>query len=456
MTESVLQRQLRRLQLCLDHPPDQAAWTEFVQAIEATYTGYEQDRYLLERALSISNEELHDLDEALRRDRERLRAVINAIDVGLIILTADLDVGLANPEAARIIGATTAQLRSWTGTDLLSCGEADTRVHQLLQALTPASAHPPTRTGLHDARLRGIDGRIVPVSISVVPVQDVDTALGAVVVLRDLSAQRQLEAELRQAQKLEAVGRLASGIAHELNTPIQFIGDNIRFLHDCLPDLLTAVRASGDDLTYLVEDLPEAVDQSLEGVARVTSTVRAMKSFVHPGSADPTTADLNQALRDTVTVAGYELKDVADVELVLGELPPVRCLIHDLKQVFLNLLVNAAHAVADRQRVREGAGHVVVRTRVDGEDAVVEISDNGCGIPDEVADRVFEPFFTTKEVGRGSGLGLTLARSIILESHHGTIDVRSQPMVGTTLTVRLPIRGSRPQNTTAPRPTASA
>jgi signal transduction histidine kinase len=192
-----------------------------------------------------------------------------------------------------------------------------------------------------------------------------------------------------------------------------------------------------------------------------------MKSFAHPGHAHPAPADLNQALRDTVTVARNEVKDVADVVLELGELPSVECLVHDLKQVFLNLVINAAHAIGDRRTVDARHGLVTVRTWHDGDEVAISITDDGCGIPAEIAEQVWEPFFTTKEVGRGTGQGLALARSIIVEGHGGTITLDSEPMQGTTFTIRLPIRfatvadpvrapsRSTPQRITASRATPS-
>jgi PAS domain S-box-containing protein len=470
VTGSILDRQLRRLGLTPDRPPSLPVWQDFLERVTETYSGHQQDRYLLERSMTLSSAEMRDLHDTLRRDRERLRAVIDSLDVGLVVLDAGLAVELANPEAARILGASASQLRAWSLAELLRCSGDDADLCGLLHSLTADDGAPAVRGGVHDARLRNAEGRLVPVSVSVVPVQHLGTAMGAVVVLRDLSELQELEIKLRQAQKLEAVGRLAAGIAHELNTPIQFIGDNLKFLRGCLADLLTAVELAntdarieeGTDLQYLLDDLPEALSQSLEGVERVTSIVRAMKSFAHPGHAHPAPADLNQALRDTVTVARNEVKDVADVTMELGELPSVECLVHDLKQVFLNLVVNAAHAIGDRRKVDPRHGLVTIRTWHTADEVAISIADDGCGIPAEIAEHVWEPFFTTKEVGRGTGQGLALARSIIVEGHGGTITLDSEPMRGTTFLIRLPIRfhtgadgAGSASRTASPRATAA-
>ncbi len=472
MSESVLQRQLARLGLSADRAPDDAAWAAFLRKVGSTYDGHEQDRYLLERSMALSSAEMAELHDALRRDRERLRAVIDSLDVGLIVLGSDLRVELSNPESARILGVSLEELGTWSLADLLTCAHDDPHITALLDGLRGAGGVHPVRGSCHDARICDRDGHCIPVSASVVPVEHAGQGHSAVVVLRDLSDQHRLEVELRQAQKLEAVGRLAAGIAHELNTPIQFIGDNLRFIRSSLGELLalvettrTSARTLGreaapdlggdaptgadaaprtladDDLAFLTEELPAALAQSMEGVDRVTSIVRAMKSFAHPGSATAAPADINQAIRDSVTVARNEFKDIADVDLQLGELPGVVCLIHDLKQVFLNLVVNAAHAIADRQRVAPGRGMITLATRIEGDQAVISVRDDGCGIPAAIAEHVYEPFFTTKEVGRGSGQGLALARSVVVEGHGGTIRLDSTVGVGTDFEIRLPVKG---------------
>jgi signal transduction histidine kinase len=188
------------------------------------------------------------------------------------------------------------------------------------------------------------------------------------------------------------------------------------------------------------QEVPLAVAQALEGVERVATIVRAMKAFGHPTEAGQRANDLNKALRNTITVARNELKYAAEVQTDLADLPPVVCNLGDLNQVFLNLLVNAAHAIAEV--VAEGErGRITVRTRPDGPDVVIVVEDTGGGIPEAVRERVFDPFFTTKEVGRGTGQGLTLARTII-EQHRGSIEFETDIGRGTTFTIRLPVAGA--------------
>jgi two-component system NtrC family sensor kinase len=281
---------------------------------------------------------------------------------------------------------------------------------------------------------------------------------------RALTELRLAQADLLHAQKLESVGRLASGIAHEINTPIQFVSDNVLFVRRSLPGLLALVEryrelrvaaAAGTiereslaaleaaelelDLGYLKENLPLALDQSAEGLLRVATLVRSMKEFAHPDQKEKVLADLNRALSTTLTVARNEYKYVADVETELGELPLVPCLVGELNQVFLNLVVNAAHAIEAALRGTQGRGTIRVSTRREGDAVVIAVSDTGTGIPEEIRGRVFEPFFTTKEVGKGTGQGLAIARSVVVDKHGGKLTFETAPGRGTTFFVRLPL-----------------
>lgn len=307
------------------------------------------------------------------------------------------------------------------------------------------------------------DGRIIEVQISSHTI-DFAGREAVLVVAQDITEQKRLEVELRHSQKLEAVGSLAAGIAHELNTPIQFVGDNLRFLEGAFAGLgeligsyqdmknaaaageldarlLDGVRQAEEtaDLDYLRDEVPKAVRQSLDGIERVATIVRAMKDFAHPDHGERTAADLNRALESTLTVARNELKYVADVETDFRELPPVPCRLGDLNQVFLNLLVNAAHAIRDVVKDTGKRGRIRVTTRQDGAHVKIAISDTGCGIPPEIREKIFDPFFTTKEVGRGTGQGLAIARSIIVEKHGGTLTFESEVDRGSTFVVRLPL-----------------
>ena len=194
------------------------------------------------------------------------------------------------------------------------------------------------------------------------------------------------------------------------------------------------------DLDYTKENVPEAILRARDGVSRIATIVGAMKEFAHPDTRQKTSSDLNRAIETTLIIARNEYKYVAEVETELGELPLVSCHIGDLNQVFLNLIVNAAHAIADLVKDSDNKGRITVRTAHEGDRVRIEIADTGCGIPDEIRDRIFDPFFTTKVVGRGSGQGLAIARSIVVDKHGGTLGFTSEVGKGTTFTVVLPRR----------------
>jgi PAS domain S-box-containing protein len=286
-------------------------------------------------------------------------------------------------------------------------------------------------------------------------------------IARDVTEESQMQQELRLAQKLEAIGQLAAGVAHEINTPAQYVSDNITFLAEGFRDLqpllevctrlaqpadtlpapsssawAELVRAA--DLDYLVQEVPSAIEQAAAGIGQIKKIVQAMKEFSHP-SNDVSMLNLNRAIENTVTVAKNEWKYVADVKLDLAEdLPAVACYPSEVNQVVLNLIVNAAHAIGDViGPAGEKKGLLSIATRVDGADAVISIADTGGGIPVAIRHKVFDPFFTTKEIGKGTGQGLAIAHRIIVEHHRGTIEFESEVGKGTRFTIRLPIAGAR-------------
>ncbi len=299
-----------------------------------------------------------------------------------------------------------------------------------------------------------IDGirRVLGASISPVCVNG--QRRGCLVLGADLTETRLLEQQLQAAQKLEAVGQLAAGAAHEINTPLQYIGDNLQYLTSAfeqLTDLLdrqlnppepdqpgtdeqTSSRRS--QLVSLQRNIPAALSDSIEGVTHVSQIVRAMKEFSHPGMESVIPVDLNEALQNTLTVSSSEWKHVASVMTDFAvPARTIEAFAGELNQAFLNLIVNAAQAIADSD-LRPGQIHLT--TRFADDCAEVRISDTGCGIPKDIQNRVFDPFFTTKEVGRGTGQGLALAHSIITQKHGGRLWFDSEEAVGTTFWIQLP------------------
>lgn len=285
-------------------------------------------------------------------------------------------------------------------------------------------------------------------------------------ILRDISEQKNLEDQLQRAQKLESIGQLAAGIAHEINTPTQYVGDNTRFVRDAFgdlqgvldryselldsarngeikPEVMTAVEAEIDtaDIEYLITEIPNALQQALEGVSRIAKIVQSMKDFAHPGSNEKKATDLNRAIESTITVARNEWKYVADLETEYDEmLPPIPCLVGELNQVILNMIINASHAITDVVgTVGNDKGLIKISTKRQGDWAEIRVSDSGAGIPEPIRKKIFDPFFTTKEVGKGTGQGLAISHNVIVEKHKGTIEVESEVGKGTTFIIRLPI-----------------
>ena len=397
--------------------------------------------------------------EALEASEESFRLLFAAIPHAVLVFDIETHRFLkVNAAASRHYGYPAEEFERLTVEDLHPPSELSRLQHILARVWAGDDQEPPKGLWQH----RTLSGDLLDVEVNAC-VMRFENCPAILAVVQDMTDRKRLEVDLRHSQRLEAVGHLAAGIAHEINTPIQFVGDNLHFIQDAFRDrqalmeqyrrLHEAVR-QGEvppavledldkaletaDLEYLNEEIPKAITQSLGGVERVATIVRAMKAFAHPGQKEKAAADLNKALADTLTVSRNELKYVADIETDFGDLPPVVCHIADLNQVFLNLLVNAAHAIA---AVAEGGARGVIRvkTRTEGDRATVWISDTGCGIPAEIRSRVFDPFFTTKEVGRGTGQGLTLARSIVVEKHGGKIGFEPNLPRGTTFTVSVPI-----------------
>jgi signal transduction histidine kinase len=266
-------------------------------------------------------------------------------------------------------------------------------------------------------------------------------------VIRDMTERRLLERQLAQAQKLESIGQLAAGIAHEINTPIQYIGDNARFLQDAFRDLVVLVesspvvaKATDGDVEYFRSEVPKAIGELIEGVDQVARIVRAMKEFSHPGPVEKTPIDINRAIESTIVVSRNEWKYVADVTTDLDhELPPVPCMAGEFNQVILNLIVNAAHAIADATKDSGVKGEIHISTSMGGPSVEIRVSDTGCGIPEAIRSKVFDPFFTTKPVGKGTGQGLAIAHSVIVQKHGGSIQLESEPGRGTTFVIQLPL-----------------
>ncbi len=370
-----------------------------------------------------------------------------------------------NAAAQRMYGWSAEEVVGRTLGELLSQQSSEDEQNRIERALTDHGRF------LGEVKHWCKDGTALTVEVVLQTLLDAEGRfLGYMSLNRNVSERKVLQDQLFQAQKMESIGRLAAGIAHEINTPTQYVGDNIRFLQDSFGDVFKLLDAyagylqatrdgqgasalSGEmdlavhaaDLSYVQEEVPKAFKQTLDGIERISTIVRAMKEFAHPGTEEKVPVDLNHAIESTLTVARNEWKYVADMVTDFDPaLPSVPCLVNEFNQVVLNMVVNAAHAIGElvgesQSGEATGKGTITVSTRRVGEFAEVRISDTGAGIPEAILSKVFDPFFTTKPVGKGTGQGLAISRNVIVEKHHGTIDVESKVGKGTAFILRLPL-----------------
>ncbi len=406
-------------------------------------------------------------EEELRRLHLQNEMILNSAGEGIVGLDENGRIVFINPSGAEMLGREPAELVGEMLHELSHHSRPNGRGYPLEQC--------PIHQTLHDGTVPRVDNEVfwrgngtsLPVEYTSTPIREEDKIIGAVVTFRDVTEKRTLESQLAQAQKLESIGQLAAGVAHEINTPTQYIGDNTRFVREALPnlnrllssfegllsaaenhtvtdDLVAEVKDMVEeaDMHYLTEEMPKAIEQSLEGVDRVATIVRSMKEFSHPGSIEKQAVDINRALENTLTVSRSEWKYVADAVTEFDPtLPLVNCLPGECNQVFLNLVINAAHAIAEKLgHDSTEKGTITVSTGHDGDWAEIRVRDTGTGIPEEIRCRVLDPFFTTKEVGRGTGQGLAIAHTVIVEKHGGTLAFKTEIGQGTTFIVRLPIK----------------
>ena len=410
---------------------------------------------------------LHEIEERKRTEKElfsahrEIESLISSIPLILILVSSDGIIKRWNAVAEKVF-----QIDSFEalGKEINKLAIPWDR-ERLNESLSMCSSEciPLTLKAVKFSRTNGEDGLL---DLTISPIREDSILFSGLIILgADTTERVLLERQLAQSQKLESIGQLAAGIAHEINTPAQFVGDNTRFLDDSFgglekilllydqlfgslktgsptDHLFKSIEETADeiDLDYIRKDVPNAIRQSLEGIERISSIVRSMKEFSHPGTDTKTGIDLNRAIENTLTVARNEWKYVADVSTDFdSNLPPVHCLPGEFNQVILNMVINSAHAIAEK--VGHGSaqkGTINISTRMEGDFVQIRISDNGCGIREDIRSRIFDPFFTTKDVGKGTGQGLAISHSVIVKKHGGTIDFESKLGEGTTFVIKLP------------------
>jgi len=392
--------------------------------------------------------ERRNLSDALAHERNVLRTMIDLIPAFIYAKDAQSRFTACNKLVANRMGVEPDDLIGKTDFDFFPREHAE-RFFADEQALISSGVPLIDHEEIAFDKVRGVDRLILT---SKVPLRDAAGNLtGIVGTGYDITDRKDTEERMASMDRHESIGRLAAGVAHEINTPIQYLNDSVTFIREGVTELLTyidrlhattTVRPEGsDDVEYMRDELPPAMQRVAEGLARITETVRSMKDFSHADQREMCPMDLNQAISSTLVVARSEYRDVADLETDFGEIPLVTCQGAQINQVVLNLVVNAAHAIGDSLKGTGGRGRIVVRTRLENERVVISIADTGGGIPEAIRARIFDPFFTTKEVGRGTGQGLSVSRKVVVKGHGGELDFTTELGKGTTFHVRLPIGG---------------
>ena len=401
-------------------------------------------------SLTLSRKQMSDELGRVRHDTEK--AIMNSFSSAIVTIDQAGVITSFNEGAKQIFGYSDGEILGKNVSCLMPPAVAEQHNHHLQRYLEAKNSD-------YLAKRREVEGQrkngdIFPALLTVTAI-DVDGALQFFEVIDDVAESKSMQAQLAQAQKLEAIGQLAAGVAHEINTPIQYIGDNLSAVQGYIADIIAyqqSLSALADqnlklqlddlakqyDLPFILEDSPKALQQAYEGVGRVTEIVKAMKSFSHvEASHSKQTIDLHEALNNTLIISRNSYKYIAEIETdYASDVSFIECYPSELNQVFLNLIVNAAHAIEEKQ---VGMGKIRIVTRKLDEVVEILISDNGAGIPEQIREKVFNLFFTTKMVGKGTGQGLSLSHSIIVEKHQGKLFFESSPGIGTTFHIQLPV-----------------
>ncbi|MBT3509105.1 MAG: PAS domain S-box protein [Nitrospina sp.] len=410
--------------------------------------------------ISIKDED----GEKIQQINEFLNNILNS-PTNISIISTDLDrkVIFWNKGAERMLGYTAEEMVGKKDIEILYANEITKQViASHIQSIVKDG------TGLiAEVEEKTKSGENIWVNLAISPRYDSNGKLnGLMGIGEDITNRKLMQVQLNHAQKMESIGQMAAGIAHEINTPLQYIGDNARFLRDSFVDILSlfkeyiklvefnntgmfsleqldAIEKSRKEkeFDYLADEIPEAINQSLEGIDRVNKIVQALKEFSHPGSDEKRPSDINRAINTTLNVSRNEWKYLAEMVTSLDmTLPLVPCYLNDFNQVMLNLIINAVHSIKEKAEINKGiSGTISITTKLRGKWVEISVSDTGRGIPESIQQNIFDPFFTTKDVGKGTGQGLAIVHALIVKKHQGTIEFESEVGIGTTFRFQLPL-----------------
>ncbi|RLL52170.1 PAS domain S-box protein [Mariprofundus sp. EBB-1] len=404
---------------------------------------------------------LQALDD-VKKEHELIERLLSAMPSILIAVDHNGIISLWNDVAEKVFGLSRKEVTGTAFSTLAIAWDWDEIHHALSES---KASYTSSMDHVKFNRNDGTDGFL---GLTINAVIEHGQYNGFLLVGADKTTRMQLENQLQMSQRMESMGELAAGIAHEINTPMQYIGDNVRFLKDGFNDILqlistyqlhmttmkqenmsTSVQQLTEtlqqaeekaDLGFLREEVPLAVAQTLEGIAHVSKIVGAMKELSHPGTGDKMPIDINKMIESAVTVSRNEWKYVADLDVTFDpELPMIHAL-PEINQVFLNIIVNAAHAIADTlPENSDEKGRIHIQTCHSNEFVEIHINDSGSGIEKDKLDKIFNPFFTTKEPGKGTGQGLAISHQIVCNRLDGQLSVKSEPGKGAHFTIKLPI-----------------
>ena len=394
--------------------------------------------------------ERRSLQDALAHERNVLRTMIDLIPAFIYAKDAQSRFTACNKLVAARMGVTPEAAVGKTDFDFFPREMAE-KFFADEQALL-ASGQP--LVNCEELAFDKLSGTNRVILTSKVPLHDANgNVTGLVGTGFDITERKAAEERMASSDRLESIGRLAAGVAHEINTPVQYLNDSLSFIREGVGELLAyidklhaalpqeAPKPEGDDdIDYLREELPPALTRVADGLARIAEIVRSMKHFSHVDQREMSEVDINTSIANTLVIARSEYRDCADLETDYGPLPPVICHGGQINQVVLNLVVNSADAIADYVKQHGGRGRITVRTALEGDHVLITIADTGGGIPEGIQARIFDPFFTTKEVGRGTGQGLSIVRNTVVKGHGGQLDFVSELGKGTTFYVRLPVK----------------